>query len=639
MSKNKSQSSLRIGLFAIALVLGSGVSVAARPAAPTLGNYPNTMVVASGNTTVTPDAAPGGATSINVSSSSKFKGTFVANPGTGVVRVTNAHPAGTYTVTVKAFDAMGATGKTFSLTVASGTLCNSAQFTNAADVSTGNGPASVAVGDFNNDGKQDLATGNLSAASVSIRLGDGLGGFSGITNVSVGALPFGIAIGDFNNDGNQDIAATNFNANTVAIRLGDGLGGFSGTTAVSVGTNPLSIAIGDFDNDGKQDFAATNFNAATVSIRLGDGLGGFSGTTDVSVGNKPSSVAIGDFNNDGKQDFATANSLPSGTVSIRMGDGLGGFSGTTTVSVGGNPSSVAIGDFNNNGNQDFAVAYQTLHAVSIRLGDGLGGFSGTTEVEVQLNPLSVAIGDFNNDGKQDFVTADEGADTVSIRLGDGSGNFISLGGAATVVGDSPRAVAIGDFNSDGTQDLAVPSATASKASIRLGACFPGLTNTVSRKMHNTTPFDIALPPNGEPGVECRSSSPGHTLVFAFTTNVVSGSATVTAGTGTAGAATFSGNTMTVPLTGVPDAQKITVTLNGVTDASSHVMPSTSVSMNVLLGDTNGNKTVNSTDVSQTKSQSGSAISAANFRSDNSVNGIINATDVSQVKVSSGHGVP
>jgi hypothetical protein len=508
MNKEMSQSSVRIGVFAIALALMSSVPVAARPASPILGNYPNAMVVASGNTTVTPDAAPGGATSVNVSSSSNFKGTFVANAGTGVVRVTDAHPAGTYTVTVKAFDAMGMTSKAFALTVTSGTVCNSAQLTNAADVSTGNGPAIVAVGDFNNDGKQDVATGNISAASVSIRLGDGLGGFSGTTNVSVGVLPFGIAVGDFNNDGNQDIAATNFNASAVAIRLGDGLGGFSGTTAVSVGTNPISVTVGDFNNDGKQDFAAANFNAATVSIRLGDGLGGFSGTTDVSVGNKPSSVAIGDFNNDGKQDFATANSLPSGTVSIRMGDGLGGFSGTTDVSVGGNPSSVAIGDFDNNGKQDFAAAHQTLHAVSIRLGDGFGNFSGTTEVDVQLNPFSIAIGDFDNNGNQDFVTADEGADTVSIRLGDGSGNFSSLGGAATVVGDSPRSVAIGDFNNDGTQDLAVPSATGSKASIRLGACFPGLTSAVSRKIHGATPFDIALPPNGEPGVECRSSSPG-----------------------------------------------------------------------------------------------------------------------------------
>jgi hypothetical protein len=108
-------------------------------------------------------------------------------------------------------------------------------------------------------------------------------------------------------------------------------------------------------------------------------------------------------------------------------------------------------------------------------------------------------------------------------------------------------------------------------------------------------------------------------------------------TATVGAATFAGNTMTVPLTGVSDMQKITVTLNGVTDTSSHVRPSTS--MNVLLGDTSGNKTVNSTDVSQTKAQSGSAISATNFRSDNSVNGIINATDTSQEKVNSGHGLP
>ena len=167
-----------------------------------------------------------------------------------------------------------------------------------------------------------------------------------------------------------------------------------------------------------------------------------------------------------------------------------------------------------------------------------------------------------------------------------------------------------------------------------------LTNAVSRKTHGSTPFDINLPLTGNPGVECRSSSGGtHTLVFTFTTNVVSGSATVTAGTGIAGAASFSGNTMTVPLSGVTDQQKITVTLNAVTDASSQVLPATSVSMNVLLGDTTGNKTVNATDVSQVKLQSGVAISAANFRNDTNVNGTINATDVSQVKLNSGHGVP
>ena len=97
--------------------------------------------------------------------------------------------------------------------------------------------------------------------------------------------------------------------------------------------------------------------------------------------------------------------------------------------------------------------------------------------------------------------------------------------------------------------------------------------------------------------------------------------------------------MTVPLTGVIDQQQITVTLNNVTDVSAQVLPPTSVSMNVLLGDTSGNKTVNATDVSQTKLQSGVAVSATNFRNDINVNGTINATDVSQVKLNTGHGVP
>ncbi len=173
------------------------------------------------------------------------------------------------------------------------------------------------------------------------------------------------------------------------------------------------------------------------------------------------------------------------------------------------------------------------------------------------------------------------------------------------------------------------------------SCGFQLTSAVSKKVHGGTPFNINLPLVGAPGVECRTGGTGgnHTIVFTFNNTVVSGSATVTTGTGTAGAATFSGNTMTVPLTGVADQQKITVTLNGVTDNSSRVLASTPVSMNVLLGDTNGNKTVNSTDISQTKVQSGVAVSAANFRNDTNVSGGINATDISQVKVNSGHGVP
>ena len=441
-----------------------------QPPLPTLGTYPDTSVALGANATVTPDAPPTNTTSIDVSSSTNFKGTFSADPATGVVRVTNAHPAGIYTVTVTAFNGPVAnTTKTFTLTVQAGTVCTGASlFTNAADSSVGSAPVLVAIGDFNDDGKQDIAAANLDATTVSIRLGDGAGGFTGTTEVSVGSGPSSVAIGDFNGDGKQDIATANNGSRTLSIRLGDGAGGFTGTTEVSVGIVPFSVAIGDFNGDGKQDFAAANGGSASVSIRLGDGAGGFTGTTDVSVGTYPVSVAIGDFNGDGKQDIAVAN-YNSNTVSIRLGDGAGGFTGTTEVSVGGNPYSVAIGDFNSDGKQDTAAANAYSNTVSIRLGDGAGGFSDTTNVSVSTIPRSVAIGDFNNDGNQDIAAANLASSTVSIRLGDGLGGFSGTTNVSTGPG-GPYSVAIADFNNDGKQDIAAANAVSDTVSIRLGAC-------------------------------------------------------------------------------------------------------------------------------------------------------------------------
>jgi hypothetical protein len=168
-----------------------------------------------------------------------------------------------------------------------------------------------------------------------------------------------------------------------------------------------------------------------------------------------------------------------------------------------------------------------------------------------------------------------------------------------------------------------------------------LATAVSRKTHGAAgTFDVPLPVTGAPGVECRSSSGAHTLVFTFNNNVVSGNASVTTGAGSvSGSPTFASNTMTVNLTGVTDVQKITVTLNNVTDSFAQVLPATAVSMNLLIGDTNGNKTVNSTDIGQTKTQSGAPVTTANFRQDVTPNGTINASDIGLVKSRSGASVP
>jgi hypothetical protein len=168
-----------------------------------------------------------------------------------------------------------------------------------------------------------------------------------------------------------------------------------------------------------------------------------------------------------------------------------------------------------------------------------------------------------------------------------------------------------------------------------------LTTAVSRKTHGGTgDFDINLPLSGEPGVECRSSGGNHMLVFTFTNNVASGNVTLSTQTGgmISGSPIFSNKTMTVNLTGVTDVQKITVTLSNVTDSFAQVLPNTSVSMNMLIGDTTANKVVNSSDVSQTKAQSGSLVTAANFRDDVTVSGDINGSDIILVKSRSGIGL-
>src|ERR1043166_198522 len=107
---------------------------------PTLGNYPETTMPLSTDTTVTPDASPTNTTRITVSSSVNFNGRLEGYPATGVVRVTDAHPAGTYTVTVRAFDNNGASAtKVFTLIVATPATCTPVSFAPATNIPGGNG--------------------------------------------------------------------------------------------------------------------------------------------------------------------------------------------------------------------------------------------------------------------------------------------------------------------------------------------------------------------------------------------------------------------------------------------------------------------------------------------------------------------
>ena len=163
---------------------------------------------------------------------------------------------------------------------------------------------------------------------------------------------------------------------------------------------------------------------------------------------------------------------------------------------------------------------------------------------------------------------------------------------------------------------------------------------VSRKTHgNAGIFDVDLPLSGEAGVECRSggATGNYELVARFVSPITLNGASITSGVGSVGDVSVNDSLVTVQLTHVINAQRIILTLFGVTDGAN--TNDVNVPMRVLLGDTNGNGSVNASDVSQTKAQVGQAVTGSNFRTDANANGIINGSDVSIVKSQIGASIP
>lgn len=164
-------------------------------------------------------------------------------------------------------------------------------------------------------------------------------------------------------------------------------------------------------------------------------------------------------------------------------------------------------------------------------------------------------------------------------------------------------------------------------------------SAVSRKTHGGAgTFDVPLTFSGPSAVEPRNSGGTHRIVFTFPEPVTYSGAQVTTGTvGSASPTSLSSTEVAVDLTGVNDAQTVTVTLLNVNDGKN--TNNVAARMRVVQGDTNGNGSVTATDVGQTKSFSGQAVAANNFRSDVNANGGLNATDVGIVKSKSGSSVP
>ena len=308
----------------------------------------------------------------------------------------------------------------------------------------------VAVGDFNNDGNQDVAW--VSTSGLNLSLGDGNGGFQAPIP-SEGACELQIVTGDFNGDGKLDLACLTFG--TCTVLLGNGDGTFTQSFYVDPFDGGASgLATADFNQDGHLDLYIAGWETGPMffDIYLGNGDGTFNYASEYLTGEydgygvTAQNPAIGDFNRDGYLDLVVAGN-PSdneGTIEIFLGGPNGQFSESGTISAF-DPVNLAAADVNNDGKLDLVTDSGCAF---------LGNGNGTFGLCIAISYGEVAgIADFNGDGELDIA---EGNGSASVSLGAGNGTFPSSFSFVAGSGSFLYPGGIADFNNDGELDIVVP---------------------------------------------------------------------------------------------------------------------------------------------------------------------------------------
>ncbi|HEY1371350.1 MAG TPA: VCBS repeat-containing protein [Candidatus Binatia bacterium] len=350
-------------------------------------------------------------------------------------------------------------------------------------------PSSIAVGDFNNDGKLDLAVLNQIPVKVgselkfylSVLLGNGDGTFSDTpiltetgggtpcpSNANLATCDRGVVVlaGDFNEDGKDDVVIIYFGNPTgnnivngkVGMFLSNGDGTFAAPTYTSVGRGAVNGAVGQLTSSGHLDVVVVNREEDSFSVLLGDGTGGLS--TALCDGVNPTCTAA---------------------------DG-----------VGKRPAAVAIGQFDPDVDSvaDLAVTSLLDQEITLWKGAGDGSFApfATPKMEVTLQSIQVIAEDFNRDGKTDLAVLNQQTKNVTMLLNNGDGTFTELQKNRLLLGKTPVGMAAADFNGDGALDLAFVFFPG-----KLAGVFAGLgdgtfstTNPVSLKVLGTSTGNFAV---------------------------------------------------------------------------------------------------------------------------------------------------
>lgn len=324
----------------------------------------------------------------------------------------------------------------------------------------GSFPDDVLAIDWNGDAVPDVVTANRGSQLATVRSGDGLGGF--LPPRHHGPLDGAVAVaaGDFDEDGRLDLAFARDEIEAVALLFGDGNGGVASTSAAPLaGETASSLAAADVTGDGHLDICAIKWSGNGV-VLVGDGAGGFEPRGPGFDWGGPAPVALADLDGDGALDWILPNSSEGDDVVVGLNDGTGFFFFDRSFTITIRPRAIAIADFDADGFLDLALAGPPKAAfppirdtAGLLFGDGTGSFGGWRALETGHSPSDIAAGDFDSDGLLDCLVVHElGGDAVTL-LGDGAGGLTLAGRRG--IPKRPESAATADFDGDGDLDAVV----------------------------------------------------------------------------------------------------------------------------------------------------------------------------------------
>lgn len=284
-------------------------------------------------------------------------------------------------------------------------------------------------------------------------------GLPGVPMVPVGVAPSAVASADLDGDGKVDLVVVNAGdvgdkiAGSVSVLLGHGNGTFT-RTDFPTALNALAVAVSDLDGDGRPDLAVSHWFSSTTSILRNLGDGNFAAKEDYPGGGR--GITAADFDGDGHADLAVIG-YPGILFFKNQGDGT--FAPKVDFPLAQEVGAIAAGDVDGDGKPDLvALDFQGFTKVRVfrNLGDGTFGPAAGYPAGLASNHptgTTLRLADLNGDGKADIVVASDG---VSVIFNQGDGTFAPRVMYPTAGGtNSPRSVAVDDFDSDGHPDLAV----------------------------------------------------------------------------------------------------------------------------------------------------------------------------------------